>query len=395
MADVLPEGLRTWANLPGPAAVLTAIRRRARRGAQLETGSLRVDLTAEERRQVARVLGTDWEVSGRPVSLKALSRRLADHGLTVRRFVEAFDGAPLVASRDIVAAENLAAQQERLRLTQTLTAAGIADTSIDAWLSAPRAPRLSTGQATALADHIAVVWQRLPWAGPRLRLAQLAAITLQDAHALDYSTDLGRAVARLIAAETGIARPTRPGREWRAAWAAAGIRCDTVSSRVLTLNVPLDITAGHRRGAPQWLTLRDMTGPWDFAPAPPRIYVCENPTVIEAAADELGPDCPPLICTDGVPSLAALDLLASAADREIAISVRADIDPAGFMIVETLRTVAPASELWRFDTVTYTTYSGIPPDHADLTEAHRRHGRDVHEEAILDLLLDDLRDPQR
>ncbi|WP_280274515.1 DUF2399 domain-containing protein [Nocardia wallacei] len=387
----LPDGLRAWAELPGPASVLDAIRRRARRGAQLETGSLRVDLTAGRRRQVARLLGTAWEVSGRPVSLPALTRGLADHGLTIRQFVETLDGTPLVARRDIAAAEYRAAQQERQHVEHTLTAAGITGASIDAWLSAPGAPRPGTGATAALAGRIARVWPQLPWAGPPTRLAQLAATAADGAHGLDYDTDLGRAVARLIAATAGVARPKRPGREWRAAWAAAGVRCDTVSSRVLTLNLPLDITAGHRRGVPLWLTLRDMTGPWHFTPIPSRLYVCENPTIIEAAADELGADCPPLVCTDGIPSLAALDLIAGAAGQDITILVRADIDRAGFTITDTLQSVAPAATPWRFDINTYTTHFGIPADAATLVEIHHRHGRDLHEEVLLPQLLDDLR----
>jgi uncharacterized protein (TIGR02679 family) len=371
--------------------VVEAIRRRAQRGAQLDNGSLQVRLGDDERRQVARLLGTSWDVSGRPVSLQALGRGLAEHGFTVRQFVEALDGRPMVARRDAVAAEQRATEEERSRVVEVLGSAGIAVEAVEAWFSRPGAPRLGTGKASALANGIAGVWPRLPWTGPPTRLAALAALATGDAHGLDYATDLGRAVARLIAATAGVARPTRPGREWRAAWAAAGVRCDTVSSRVLTLNVPLDITAGHRRGAPLWLTLRDLIGSWRFAPAPTRLCVCENPTVVEAAADELGAGCAPLVCTDGVPSLAALDLVAGAADLGIDIHVRADFDPTGFVIVDTLRSVAPAASTWRFDTDTYAAYFDLAPDGTTTAAQLRdRHGHDLHEEALLPSLLDDL-----
>ncbi|MGW0517025.1 TIGR02679 domain-containing protein [Crossiella sp. NPDC003009] len=71
------------------------------------------------------------------------------------------------------------------------------------------------------------------------RLAQLAADTLHDAHALDADRQLGRGVARLLAIEHGLPRAQRAGRAWRATWAAAGVMCDVVSSCVLALNLPL------------------------------------------------------------------------------------------------------------------------------------------------------------
>jgi len=63
----------------------------------------------------------------------------------------------------------------------------------------------------------------------------------------------------------------------------------------------------------------------------PPVFVCENVTVLEAAADELGSACPPMVCTDGVPSSAALDLVGRLAAEGCRISVRADVDEAGFV----------------------------------------------------------------
>ncbi|MFD3707519.1 TIGR02679 domain-containing protein [Nocardia sp. NPDC058658] len=389
----LPDGLRAWAATAGPAAVFDAIRRRVSRGGGLESGSLSVRLTAEQRTQVGRLLGTDWEVSGRAVTLRALGIALADHDLTVRQFVELLDGRKLTVRRETNAAIQRAAEQERQSSVRTLCAAGIAEHVAQGWLAGPRAPRLGSGTAAETARQIALVWPHLPWAGPGLRLAQLAAETTGDAHGLDYSTDLGRTVARLIAASAGLPRPSRPGRDWRAAWASAGVRCDTVSSRVLTLNVPLDLTVGHRRGVPTWLTLRDLLGSWRFDPAPAMLFICENPTVVEAAADELGTRCPPLVCTDGVPALAALDLIAGIDESRTEVRVRADFDPTGFMIVSTVQSVARRAGLWRFDAPTYATYFGIDIEPGvSVAEVREFFGKDLHEEALLPLLLADLRD---
>nr|WP_081635604.1 TIGR02679 domain-containing protein [Nocardia sp. BMG111209] len=389
MNEPVPEGLRVWAALPGPARVLGAVRRRAQRGGGLERGKLSITLTSDERRQVGRLLGTAWEVSGGPVTLQAFASGLRDHRMTVRGFVETLDGMPLVDRRETRDAEHRAAQEEHGQVLEILDAVGVSAEVGRRWLADRSIPRPGTGRAAELAGQIAEVWPRLPWTGPPMRLAQLAAIVTHNAHALDYDTELGRATARLIAAKTCVARPARPGREWRAVWSAAGVRCDTVSSRVLTLNLPLDITAGHRPGAPAWLTLRDLLGPWHFQPPPPRIYVCENPTVVEAAADELGERCAPLICTDGVPALAALDLIAGAADAGIEVRVRADIDATGFVIVDAVRTAAPGAGLWRFDIATYTGYFGAGEGDS-LVGVHGSVGRDLHEESVLGALLADL-----
>jgi len=389
MSESVPEGLRDWAALSGPALVLEAVRRRAERGGGLDRGKLSVALTSEERRQVGRLLGTAWEVSGRPVTLQAFSSGLVGHRLTVRRFVEMLDGMPLIDRRETRDTEHHAAQQERAQVLEILGAAGVSIELAGQWLAGRGIPKPGTGRAAELAEGVAAVWARLPWTGQPLRLAQLAAMVTHDAHALDYDTELGRAIARLIASKTGIARSARPGREWRAVWLAAGVRCDTVSSRVLTLNMPLDITAGYRRGAPAWLTLRDLLGPWHFDPVPTRLYVCENPTVVEAAADELGERCAPLVCTDGVPALAALDLIAGAAAAGIKVRVRADVDATGFVIVDTVRAAAPGAELWRFDIATYAGYFGAG-EGGSLVEVHGSVGRDLHEESLLGELLGDL-----
>jgi len=106
-------------------------------------------------------------------------------------------------------------------------------------------------------------------------------------------------------------RPQRAGRTWRQAWASIDVRCDAVSSRVLTLNLELAGTApaaslcAVATGEPVWLTWRSLVGEWTPATMP-TVHVCENPTVVEAAADTLGTRCPPVVCTDGIASGAAL-----------------------------------------------------------------------------------------
>ncbi|OLR90303.1 hypothetical protein BJP25_02730 [Actinokineospora bangkokensis] len=255
-----------------------------------------------------------------------------------------------------------------------------------------------------MAEQVATVLTRLRTTSSGTRLAQLAADTVHDAHALDADRQLGRGVARLLAIEHDLPRPQRAGRAWRAAWTAAGVACDGVSSRVLALNLPLTGESPAARlcvaapGEPVWLTLRSLTGSWTASASD--VFVCENPTIAEAAADALGLTCPPLVCTDGIASGAALDLLAGLAIAGCTIHARADFDPAGFTIADQVLSVAPDALSWRFNARTYAEERGLSGHHdapedlaaavAGLRVAYDLARLPVHEERVLTLLLSDL-----
>lgn len=406
MSD-LPPGLAAWARMAGPMIVLDAIRQRAQQGHSTEAGIVRVTLTGAQRREVARLLGTPWDISGRPLRLQSLAAALAEHGLTVRAFIEALDGRPVVNQRDLRAEHRAEVAAERAATRELLAQAGVAPVATEAWLTDPGLPRPGSGDLRSLTERAIQVWRLLPGpAQPRMRLAQLAASALHNAHALDYREELGRAVSRLIAVARGLPRPLSAGRDWRRAWAAAGVLCDAVSSRVLVVNLPLRGAApaarwsGAAPGEPLWLSLRSVSGDWS-ASADATVFVCENPTVLEAAADELGPRCPPLVCTDGIPSIAALDLLAGLATTGCPIAVRADIDEAGFVVVEQVQLVAPGAKAWRFDTATYAGHLGLSGVSANLDDDEKnglrrlrglyaQHRIPLHEEALLDQLIGDL-----
>lgn len=404
----IPAGLAAWARLPGPALVLQQVRGRAARGAETERGTLRVALSTEQRRELARLLGTPWELTDRAVRLQDLAAALAEHRLSVRGLVEGIDDQPLVNLRqrraDERASAKTASERERATVVELLEGAGVRHSAIASWLSDPGLPKAGSGELLALARQVAVVWCQLPEAGRSISLAQLAAsIGSHDAHALDYDRLLGRAVARLVAAERRMPRPLRAGRDWRLAWARAGVKCDGVSSRVLVLNLPLEGEAPAVRwcaataGEPVWLTLRSITGSWT-APSAATIFVCENVTVLEAAADRLGANCPPMVCTDGNPTNVALDLIAGLANAGCAIKVRADFDAVGLNITDQVRSAAPAATGWRYDAATYVAHLGlgVEPeasggDHLEQLRALLcKHGVVVHEEAILDQLMADL-----
>lgn len=368
-----------------------------------------MELAPAHRRELARLLGTAWDTSGRPVTLQRLATALAEDGFTVRGFVEGLDGQQLVDERVARREARIAAATEREEVAALLAGLGVSAEVVDVWAADPGLPRPGNGQLHDLATTVVQVWGRLPWTTrPGIRLATLAGAVLADAHGLDHDHELGRAASRLVALHCGLPRPLRRGRDWRRAWMAAGVLCDEVSSRVLVLNLPLTGVAPAARlcaatpGEPLWLTLRSLAGDWTIAPGT-IVRVCENPTVVEAAADRFGSNCPPLLCTDGVPSFAALDLVTGLARAGARLAVRADVDDNGFVTVDQLLTAGPGSTLWRFDAVHYARQLGIEePDQPEtdvgpvlqqLRALHQRYRIAAHEEAILDDLLDDLGSP--
>lgn len=401
----LPQGVVDWARKSGPTMVLDAVRTRAKRGHRTESGSLSsLSLSSEQRREVGLLLGTRWEVSGQPVNLKNLAARLAEHGLSTRQLIELLDGKPITENRALREQSKAAAIAERTQAAATLIAAGLPSPTVDLWLTDPGLPRPGDGTLDALATTVARVWQHLPETGEYVRLARLAADVLRDAHGLDASEAAGRAVARLSAVVHGLERPQRSGPTWREAWAAIGVQCDGVSSRVLILNLPLTGTSPAScqstavPGEPLWLTLRALGGAWSTQAH--TVFVCENPTVVEAAADKLGASCPPLVCTDGIASGAAVELLTGLTRAGCQLNLRADVDPAGFTIVAQALAVAPTAHLWRFDTSTYSEALGFAPAKTtsrsttealdQLRDAFRIHQIPLHEEQVLDKILNDL-----
>lgn len=124
------------------------------------------------------------------------------------------------------------------------------------------------------------------------------------------------------------------------------------------------------------------------------MFVCENVTVVEAAADRLGANCPPLVCTDGYPANAALDVIAGLAEAGCRIQVRADFDADGLAIVEQVRAAVPDATGWRYDPATYARHLQRPAAVGGFHELHslyRQCGIAVHEETLLDELVEDLR----
>jgi uncharacterized protein (TIGR02679 family) len=234
----------------------------------------------------------------------------------------------------------------------------------------------ATPERTAIVLQALDVLSALPADGQPL--AALAASDAGgDAHALDRARPLGRLVtAALFALERSPPREPASADEWRALWARVGVSCDELSCTALTLGLrPHRLARGYlagrlraaaRAGRPLVLTLAELRA------EPPRLagkvlFVCENPSIVAAAAAALGARCPSLLCTAGWPNTAVAAILDATERATMEILVHADGDPAGAAIA-TLVLKRTGARPWRF---------------VDANAG-------IHEESLLDELLDDL-----
>lgn len=240
-----------------------------------------------------------------------------------------------------------------------------------------------------------VVVRNLP--SPGEPIGRFAARTTGDAHALDDDRPLATLALRAARALGGL--PDGTGAEWRReVWASVGLMRDELSTTVITLGF-----TGHRGleawlGQPVHLTLRQLVRD------PPRlaaldVFVCENPVVVAAAADHLGPSCPPLVCTSGQPSAAVMHLLRLIVSAHGTLRYHGDFDWGGIRIANVLHDRVPFTP-WRFDTASYLAagdvghlLTGTPVEarwDPVLAPTMNHAGRRVEEELVLDDLMTDL-----
>ncbi|WP_066359980.1 TIGR02679 family protein [Herbidospora mongoliensis] len=276
-----------------------------------------------------------------------------------------------------------------------------------AWLDSTGLPRRlapDPADAAVLLSGFAAVLGRLP--SPSIPLGRLAAETCGDAHALDEGRPLATLTLSAIRALTG--RPfagETSAESRRATWASAGVHLDELSNTVLTLGLVADpatplgaVLSGHKdAGEPACLTLRQLRR----HPVPikaTRVHLCENPVVVAAAADDLGPDCPPLVCVGGQPSAAVWHLLSLLRAGGATLLYHGDFDWGGVEIATSLHTRVGFLP-WRYTAADYLAApasrplsgrSRPTPWDPSLSAAMINRAVRVEEELLLDALLTDL-----
>jgi uncharacterized protein (TIGR02679 family) len=403
---------------PELAWVLERTRRRIELGQPLHGTIVRRTATAAERDAVAHLFGRP------PRPARGLSVSLGELDVLLRRsgaHAGGLAGAVATLTGPVTIRAEQAADQARAwaNAFPRIEATAVGRPELAAWIEHIRATGLVKRLAGAdpqaareLLDSLARVVAALPTAGESL--STFAARVTGRAHALDDGSPLGTlalGAARAIARLEPPCQDESPAEARREAWAAVGVLCDELSSTVLTLGLPGDASATGRvlaaasaSGEPVWLTLRQLVR------APPRwreaavrdAFIVENPSVVALAADELGPRCAPIVCTNGQPRAAAMVLLRSLAGAGVRLRHHGDFDWGGLRIGNLLHRRLPV-EPWQFDQHAYrraiaahpraALLNGLPTSASwdpELGEAMREGGRRIEEELVATELLEEL-----
>ncbi|MEU9338735.1 TIGR02679 family protein [Streptomyces sp. NPDC048290] len=421
MSGRLPSATRDWLTGPGLARLWDGVRRRLEGNGVQATGSLRLTaMNARERTDLSLLLGKPLTGTAVTVRLDLLDARLraSAAGLGLRQTLEEL-GPPLTDRR--AARADVAARREQVwsSLAASLDASPLADQEWPhRWYDLARRAGVPRGVTpeTAVRTCGQAVQVLTTLLGPErggtaVGRGELAALATGSAHGLDDGTWLARLVQRGVALAHDTAFPDdAAGR--RALWRLVSVTPDDVSSTVLTYGLRPDGEGWRERAlrdradhhAEAHLTARDLRDLPLRLPAGTLIHLCENPRVVEAAADA---SCVrPLVCTSGSAATVVLTLLDALAATGCRFAYHGDFDWPGIALAN--RVIRRYAALpWRMGTADYEhlvargrtegvprlALDGPPVDadwDADLAPAMTALGVALHEEATLDVLVADL-----
>ncbi len=240
-------------------------------------------------------------------------------------------------------------------------------------------------------------------------LPVFAGSVTNDTKALNGGT-LATIVLRALALRADRPRP-QCTEDRRTLWDTFGVVADDLSSQVLVLNLPAVgssplgewLVAAGRDGMPFRITLHQLsTYPLKLRPA--RIWVCENPAIVRAAAGRFGSRCGPMVCAEGRPSTAFTRLLDALVRAGCDLGYHGDFDWPGIRIANDFLTRHGATP-WRMKASDYgealaganehefVLLSGRPESASwdpDLEQAMRSANRVIFEEMVIEALLTDL-----
>jgi uncharacterized protein (TIGR02679 family) len=388
---------------PDWARLLAAARRSLERtGGSLDATVAITGPTDAERRVIIGITGVHRSAAASRIAVRLseldayLAQAVGRGLLLVLRDPE---GPPL-RDRPGERRREVAAREELLARAQRSVHSG--DEWFDRWLAGLRVDGTLTRIVRSGFEFDAVirVLDALPAADePAPAFAERV---LADTKALGDGTLRGL-VLRAVALWQG-SDPATTAEQERALWESVGVVPDDLASQVLVLNVPATggLVAGWLRGAaavglPVRLTLHQLRAFPIVVPAK-EIFVTENPAVLRAAS-ALGAAAPPLVCTEGVPSVAVHRLLSSASGA--ILHWRNDFDWPGVRMTAAGLARYPAARPWRMAAADYRAAGaegpplvgapGPTPWDPALRLAMGLAGRAVMEERLLPALIDDLR----
>jgi len=398
--------------------VFRAVRRRVEQGADARSTTVR-GLSPAQRAAAASLLGLRAPPAGSLcIDLDELERQLRSSRLEadLGQVLEALGGPLRDRSAERVATR---AAVERM-WEQAASHPTVRDRpALLRWLEHLRARGLlgraaRSAGAEALSEHELLdaalrVVARLPERGG-VPLSVLAAEETGDAHALDPDRPLCGLVLRAAAVLVGVEKVPASTVRRRWLWSDVGVVCDALSSDVLALGLRVEgnplvcalLGPCADAGEPMRLTLRQLLRGPVSVPLGTEVFVCENPSVVVAAADRLGARCAPLVCLDGVPSSAAERLLSGLCCSGARLRFHCDFDWGGLRIGGQL-VGRYGARPWRFGADDYLhavarapggrSLSGKPAAAAwdrRLPLVMDREGRAVFEEQVVEGLIEDL-----
>ncbi|MDQ8022068.1 MAG: TIGR02679 family protein [Moraxellaceae bacterium] len=298
-----------------------------------------LNLVPHERTALAALMGAATRATNSfTLHVPTVDAMLVEAGLasSLRDALEKLDG-------QIV---NRAALADEQRAGWAAVFEGVNNHSLSSWLTGTlnrglvkRYSGARTQVAAQILSRVELVLRSLPANG--MTRSQLAAATLGDAHALDS----GRPESSIVLAVLRHARRASDEEQdieedRRETWATAGVLINELARPALFLNLPVfpsEQSVGRRHlgtlGEPGFISLRRLLRSmpaWNVAERD--VFVCENPNIVAIAADQLGHDCAPLVCTDGMPSAAQRTLLSQLAAAGARLWYHGDFDWPGIGI---------------------------------------------------------------
>ncbi|WP_268760546.1 TIGR02679 family protein [Protofrankia coriariae] len=194
-------------------------------------------------------------------------------------------------------------------------------------------------------------------------------------HALDDGTRLSTLVLRALAAIYGVAPPAGAD-ERRALWERAGVASDALSAQVLVAGLrpvgddPLSraLRLWAEAGQASVVTLAQVRACPGLRVVARRVWVVENPSLVTMAITRFGVACPPLVCTAGWPSSAAITLLRQLAASDADLRYHGDFDGDGLRIAAHVMTRTGARP-WRMAAADYLAAVAAMPSEAVRADA--------------------------
>src|SRR5438105_3434175 len=350
------ERLKTTLGKPELQWLVDRLRRKVERGESLEGRITLTDPAPAQRDAISRLFGRPASIGGAiTVKLSELEHVLRDGEIcsSLRDGLEGLAG-PIRNLRE----EHRLLEEHWHRLFDDARARVRHDLGLIAWIDKLERSNLlrrlggDPTEAEKLLKSAMELARGLPAKG--LPLAELAALSTGDSHTLDAGQPLASLIMELAA--------DREMEDRRDIWASLGVLCDELSVPVLSLNLVSCSTGIAARalrlhaeaGEPYRLSTRQLLRemPVFDGAEHTTVYICENPTVVAAAASRLGPKSAPIVCTEGQPRTACRLLLKRLRESGIALAYHGDFDWPGIQIANVIYRRHGFTP-WRFSAADY------------------------------------------